>query len=92
MVRISTQAVNNPAGLGSFLEVGDLVPQADGFFALPFPKGSQTFLSQRDGEGKFIAMDAVGTNELCSVDGSTVTFTIPEGCWTYAIVRGVRDL
>ncbi len=92
MVRISTQEVNNPKGLGAFIEVDDAVAQPDGSVAFPYPPGqTDTFLSQRDGAGVFQAMPGPGTNEKFTIDGSTVTGCIPEGRWTYAIVQGVRQ-
>lgn len=90
MIRISRKTVDNKEGLGDFLLTDDLIPQQDGSFAVPFAPGASTFLSQRDGEGKWTEADTVNTNEKGTVDGNTITYNIPEGCFTYALIRGVR--
>lgn len=89
MVAISRNTISK-AILGEFVLTDNLIPLASGKFAVPYPQGSDTILSQAgDGKWETRPKDAVGTNETATVDGNTLTFSIPEGVFIYAIVHGI---
>lgn len=89
MIGISKRLIND-TNLGEFYVTDDLILLGNNKFAVPYPKNSDTILSQAgNGSWETRPRDAVGTNETATVDGNTISFNIPEGLFVYALVKGL---
>lgn len=92
MIAISRHTIDK-VSVGPFVVTDDLISLGGNRFAVPYPQGSTTILSQAgDGLWESRPKDQVGTNETATVDGNTVTFNIPEGVFVYALIQGVAAL